>query len=336
MKKKYWILPFILPALIILIAGCNITKPAIQSQNINENPASAMQKIYNDFHGPQLDSTNTISYFEQIASLGWNESLFTQVMVNTTELAANKIKPFNSGREQIVFLNIGVGEAQQPGYATSIFYRQNGAYGAIINLHLERSPPTTTPLIFWKGYYAFPVNHEMRHVIRFFKAGIFDDHQTNMDLDSSTVYEEYLEKILAEHNIPSEFNSTFTAEEIDELGVVLETDNPLEIAENIDRILNSITLNQLKYDESMGAIDVAPIYLEQIVLARHLSQAYAKPSVQRRNYSIDTTYFDNLNLRSRALENELYQAYPDSKTAMQSLEAIYEEEADKAIMENAK
>ncbi|MBU3913049.1 MAG: hypothetical protein KKE50_03055 [Nanoarchaeota archaeon] len=300
----------------------------------SKSQADSMQKIYNEFYGPPLGNTNTISYFKQLVNLGWNESSFRTLLSNSSELAATQIQFLNSGRPQKVLLNIGVGEAQSPRYATTIFYRQNGQYGVIINLHLERSPTTSTSVKFWSRDYAYPLNHEMRHVKRFFESGIFNDYQTNNDLDSNTLYPKYLQKLLSEYNIPVEFNSTSTVASIDELGIVLETDDPKEIALNIDR-LNSFTLDILKNDEDLGVSKVAPIYLEQIVLARHLLRAYEKPSIQRLNYTIRTSAFDQMNLFSTTFKDELYRAYPNDTKAMQNLEAIYEGEANKAIMENA-
>jgi hypothetical protein len=295
--------------------------------------AEAMQQIYNDVYGPPLQN-NMLEYFAYLADLGWNDSSFLEVINNSTELAANEIVLLDSNRTQPVFFNIGVGEAQEPEYAKTILYRQNGRYGVIVELHLERSPAGATPVEFWERDYAYPVSHEMRHVRRFFESGIFDSYQASDNISSDSLYQEYLDKILSEHKIPAEFNSTETAEDLDELGVVLETDNPDEIALNIDR-LNSFTINILTNDESLGVSKVAPIYLEQIVLARHLKEAYAKPSVQRLNYSIRASAFDQMNAFSTTFRNELYRAYPGDAEAMQSLEAIYEQDAEQAVKENA-
>ncbi|MFH0957041.1 MAG: hypothetical protein V1813_04235 [Candidatus Aenigmatarchaeota archaeon] len=294
--------------------------------------ANAMQQIYSDFYGPPSDG-NGPEYFAYLADIGWNETSFFGVINNSMEVAGTKMAVLDSGRTQPVLFNIGVGEAQQPEYATTQLYRQNGQYGVVIWLHLERSPTVTTPAKFWGRDYAYPVGHEMRHVERLFASGIFDGYQAGGDLGSSVLYQEYLVKTLNERSVPAEFNSTQTAASLDELGVVLETDDPKEIALNIDR-LNSFTLDILRNDESLGASTVVPLYLEQIVLARHLSDAYNKPSVQKANYSIRESAFDQMDAFSTAFRNELYAAYPDDVEAMQRLEAIYEEEARQALMKN--
>lgn len=294
--------------------------------------AEAMQQIYSDFYGPSTDTT--LGYLKRLAGLGWNSSAFLAVMNGSMELAGAKMMALNSERAQPVYFNIGVGEAQHPEYAVTQAYRQNGHYGVIIWLHLEQSAAAKPPAEFWSRDYGYPVAHEMRHVKRIFDSGLFDGHQASDDIGSSELFSEYLNNILKEHDIPAEFNTTSTAKEIDELGVVLETDNPKEIALNIDRI-NSLTIDLLTNDESLGAPTVAPPYMGQIVLAHYLRQAYAKPSVQRLNYSIRDSAFDEMDNLSTAFRNELYRAYSNETEAMQRIEKIYEEEAKQAVMKNS-
>ena len=310
--------------------GTIITMP-IPSDGMSQ--ADKMRQVYVDFYGAQTPD-NTPGYFERLANLGWTESSFREVINNSLNLEANQILILDSGRTKPVFLNIGVGQAQTPEYAKTWIYRQNGQYGVISELHLEMSPPGQTPVEFWTQDYAYPVNHEMRHVKKFFEAGIFDDNRQSGDLGSNALYSEYLDKTLMENDISSEFNTTGTAEDLDELEVVLETDNPQEISLNLDR-LNNFTVDTFKNDVSVGVEKVAPVYLEQIVLARHLSEAYSKPSVQRLNYPIRSSAFERANtLFNTTIRDELYKAYPNDTDAMQKLEAIYEEAAKRAIMEN--
>ncbi|MCX6802584.1 MAG: hypothetical protein NT067_05760 [Candidatus Diapherotrites archaeon] len=302
--------------------------------------AKAMQQIYDDFYGPPL-SDNGLEYFAHLVDLDWNSSSFHQVISDSMDLALAKMEPPNSGRVQPVLLNIGVSGTQKLELAATLFYRQDGQYGVIIELHLERNPVGVTalnagitPVYFWSNDYDYPVAHEMRHVKRFVEAGIFDDSLADENIDSAPLYQKYLVKLMNDYNFPADFNSALAADQLEELAVVLETDNPKEIALNIDR-LNLFTIGILKNDESLGVQKIAPLYLMQIVLARHLSEAYAKPRVQKSNYSIRASAFDEMNVFSTSFRNELYNAYPENAETMQSLEAIYEEAAKQAIKENS-
>ena len=341
MKKRNWIIPLILVILVLIIGGFFIISK-MNNNSPNGKSANELLQIYqNDFYGPQITDTNSIDYFNQLINLGWNESSFTQVMNNSFAFAMDKMQILNSNRTQPVLLNIGVGKALSPENARTLLYRQNGQYGIIIGLHLEiyPKPVYTSSVDFWENNDAWIVNHEMRHVKRLFESGLFDkdEAEKNLGVDdtgSNILYSEYINGLMNKYNIPSEFNTTSTAQEIDELTVVLETDSPHEVALNLDRILNSLTLAQLKYDESLGVNQVAPPYLEEITLANHLSQAYAKPSIQRQSHSMNSSIFDKLSSRSADLKAELYRAYPNDTKQMQDLEKIYEQEADKAILEN--
>jgi hypothetical protein len=301
------------------------------NQVLRESEIIAMQQDFNEINMISLNGTDSEQYLESLVSLDWNESAFSQLMTNATNLVSPQLKSLNANRTNPVFLNFGIDDTQAEYAKTNVYY-QNGSYGVIIILNLKRAPASKTAPEFWTRDYEYPINHEMRHIKRFFESGIFDKPRMS-DTGSVQLYGEYLSQMYMDLNMPSEFNSLSTLDKLEELLVVLQTNNPIEVALNIDR-LNKFPLSQLKYDAELSAEEIVPVYLEQIVLARHLKDVYSKPSIQDQNYEIRQSAFDEMIYWSTTFRNELYRSYPNDANSIQALESIYEEEAQKAIQQN--
>jgi hypothetical protein len=319
--------------LILLLLGCVDHINKIDSNSHKLNKSELMQGVFNEFNMVQAEDINTLKYFEELYVIGWDENSFRMILNDFTDFVGPQVNSINLTSKYPVFVNFGIKDLSSTIYMETNFYYSGGQYWLIIMPNLKKYPASSTALKFWMRDYNYPLAHEMRHVKRIIQSGIFDKPRSAQEVFSAELYREYTDYLLRDMNFPCKFNSQMTADDLEELIVVLQTDNPVEIALNIDR-LNNFPINILENDVSLDAEIVVPHYLMQIVLARHLKEVYSKPSIKKTGYSIRDSAFDEMQTWSDKFRSKLYEAYPADTDSIKTLEEIFEKEAQKAVREN--